>query len=233
VREGPGAIEQRARFLVEKYGDSHQPPLQYEAVLRGLERDEELLQASGEYERVVIWCEFDCYDQLMLIRVLGHYATHRCPARLEMINIGDFPGAVRFVGLGQLPPEALRMLWSTRQSVTPSVLTLGLDAWRALANTDPRRLAAIARGGTPMLPLLTNALHITRICFVSFSKSSEKNPLPVGCTHSTTNAVIHSFRQRHLERMRPHRCSRSLGELRWLSARKSNLLRHLVDVEIV
>jgi len=159
VREGPGSLEERARFLVDSYADSRDPPLQYEPVLRGLERDEQQLHDSADYDRVVIWSEFDCYDQLVLVRLLAHYATHHRPARLELININEFPGAVRFIGLGQLPPEALRMLWATRKAATPAMLKLGLDAWRALADPDPRELAAIMRSGTPALPLLANALH--------------------------------------------------------------------------
>ena len=159
VREGPGCLDGRAHFLVDNYADSRNPPLQYEPVLRGLERDEQRLHDSADYDRVVIWSEFDCYDQLVLVRLLGHYATHRRPPRLELINIGEFPGAVRFIGLGQLPPEALRMLWATRKLATSAVLNLGLDAWRALANPDPRSLAAIMRSGTPVLPLLDKALH--------------------------------------------------------------------------
>ena len=159
VSEGPGCLEQRARFLVDSYADSFDPPLQYEPVLHGLGSDEQRLQDSAEYERVVIWSELDCYDQLVLVRLLGHYATHRRPPRLELINIGEFPGAVRFIGLGQLPPEALRMLWTTRKPATPAALKLCLDSWRALVNPDPRALAAIMRTGTPALPLLANALH--------------------------------------------------------------------------
>jgi hypothetical protein len=51
------------------------------------------------------------------------------------------------------------MLWTTRKPATPAILKLGLDAWRALVNPDPRALAAIMRSGTPALPLLANALH--------------------------------------------------------------------------
>jgi hypothetical protein len=159
VREGPGCLEQRARFLVESYADSRDPPLKYEVVLRGLERDEQRLCESAEYDRVVIWSEFDCYDQLVLVRLLAHYAGHRRPRRLELINIGGFPGAVRFLGLGQLPPEALRMLWAKRCPATPAALKVGLDTWRALISTDPRELALIMRSGTPALPLLAKALH--------------------------------------------------------------------------
>jgi hypothetical protein len=159
VCEGVGCLEQRARFLADSYRDLHNPPLQYEAALQGLERDEQLLHDSAAYARAVIWSEFDCYDQLVLLRLLGHYATHRRPPRLELINVGEFPGAMRFIGLGQLPPEALRMLWVKRKPATSVQLKLGLDAWRALVSPDPRALAAIMRSGTPPLPLLASALH--------------------------------------------------------------------------
>jgi hypothetical protein len=159
VREGPGYLEQRARHIVDCYGDQFDPPLEYEGQLRSLEDRERELRDSSDYDRVGLWFEHDVIDQLSLIHLLGHYATHRRPPRLELINIGDFPGARRFTGLGELPPEALRMLWMTRKAVSAAQLRLGLDAWRALANPDPRPLAAIMRTATPALPLLAPALH--------------------------------------------------------------------------
>ncbi len=159
VREGAGYLEQRARFLVEAYGESGSRPLEYAQVIEHLRLDEQRLHDSADYERVIIWSEFDCFDQLVLVRLLSHYATHRRPPRIELINAGDFPGAVRFLGLGQLPPEALRMLWATRKLATSAMLRLGLEAWRALASPNPRALAAIMRSGTPALPLLATALH--------------------------------------------------------------------------
>jgi hypothetical protein len=115
VCEGPGYLEQRARHIVDCYGDQFDPPLEYEGQLRGLEDKERELHGSADYERVVLWFEHDVTDQLSLIHLLGHYAIHRRPPRLELVNISDFPGARRFTGLGELPPEALRMLWTTPQ----------------------------------------------------------------------------------------------------------------------
>lgn len=159
VRDGgPGCLEERARFLAARY-DSGERPLVYDDVLEALQRDEQRLHDSATFERVVVWSEFDCYDQLVLIRLLAHYATHPRPARLELINVGEFPGPVRFIGLGQLPPEAMRLLWRTRRLVQAPELRLGLDAWRSFASPDPRALAAITRTGTPVLPLLAPALH--------------------------------------------------------------------------
>lgn len=113
----------------------------------------------ASYDRVVIWSEGDVHDQLVLVRLLAHYATHARPPHLELVNSGDFPGGTRFIGLGQLPPEALRLLWAERDAVTAPQLVLGAGAWRALMSPDPRALAAIMRGGTPALPLLAPALH--------------------------------------------------------------------------
>jgi Domain of unknown function (DUF1835) len=158
VREGAGCLEQRARFIVDAYG-SDERSQSYEAVLDDLRRAEQQLERSADYERVVIWSERDCYDQLVLVRLLGHYAAHRRPPRLELVNLAEFPGAVRFLGLGQLPPEALRMLWPTRAEARGPQVELGRDAWHALARPDPRKLAAIARAGTRALPMLAPALH--------------------------------------------------------------------------
>src|ERR1700722_8677037 len=159
VREGPGYLEQRARHIVDCYGNQFDPPLEYEGQLRGLEDKERELHDSPDYERVVLWFEHDVTDQLSLIHLLGHYARHRRPLRLELVNIGDFPGAGRFTGLGELPPEALRMLWTTRKAVSAPQLGSGLAAWQALVSPDPRLLAAMVRRGTHALPLLDPALH--------------------------------------------------------------------------
>jgi hypothetical protein len=159
VREGPRCLEQRARFIVDTYASDREPPLEYADVLDGLTRDEQRLNDSSDYRRVVIWSEADCYDQLVQLRLLGHYAANRRPLRLELINIEDFPGGLRFIGLGQLPPEALRLLWERRSPATTAQLALGLAGWKALASDDPRSLAAIMRTGTPDLPLLAPALH--------------------------------------------------------------------------
>ncbi len=159
VTRGPDRHELIAQYLVNAFPEAH-GGLVYERELEALPLGEQRLHRTAEeYERVVIWMEADSWDQLILARLLAHYANAKRPRVLELIAVDEFPGASRFIGLGQLPPEALRLLWPTRKPVTSAQLALGNEVWNALASSDPRELAAIARSGTPALPIMAPALH--------------------------------------------------------------------------
>jgi hypothetical protein len=157
VTDRPDWIAQRARF----HADSGPPPdTDYDLFLAELTEADRSLAASAEkYDRVVIWVEHDSHDQLSLIRCLAHYARTRPPRVLELISADHFPGSGRFIGLGQLPPEALWLLWKRREAIDAERLSLGAAAWAALTSDDPRALAAVARTRTPVLPHLGPALH--------------------------------------------------------------------------
>ena len=157
VTNAPDWIAQRARF----HADSGTvTDLDYDLFLAELTAADRRLAASAErYERVVIWSEHDSHDQLSLIRCLAHYARTRPPHVLELISVNHFPGSRRFIGLGQLPPEAMWLLWNRRDVIDAERLSLGAAAWATLTSDDPRALAAIVRTQTPALPHLGPALH--------------------------------------------------------------------------
>ena len=159
VRQGPEGQELMARFIVEAFFEEEGSDV-VAGQLEGLLHRQHLLDRSAEdYERVVIWKEQDNWCQTVLARLLAHYANAKRPRVLELIALDDFPGGERFMGLGNLPEEALRLLWSSRKPVTSAQLALGHDAWNALSSDDPRHLAAVARSGTPALPIMAPALH--------------------------------------------------------------------------
>jgi hypothetical protein len=64
---------------------------------------------------------------------------------------------MRFLGLGQLPPEALRLLWDERAAVSGEALRAGRSVWSMLRAPDPRPLAEFACAGAPALPQLAGA----------------------------------------------------------------------------
>ncbi len=157
VTDAPDWIAQRARFHVEA-GTAEN--VGYEGFLAELsEADRRLAASADSHARVVIWTEHDSHDQLSLIRCLAHYARTRPPRILELISVSHFPGARRFIGLGQLPPEALWLLWNRREAIDAERIALGAAAWAAVTSADPRALAALARTRTPALPHLAPALH--------------------------------------------------------------------------
>jgi len=159
VTKGSDRNELMARFIAETFPDEDGSRT-YEEELEGLLASEQrLLRTAGDYERVVIWTEQDTWCQTLLGHLLAHYADAKRPRALEVISLDDFPGAERFTGMGQLPSEALRMLWSSRKPVTPAQLALGKDVWNGFSSDDPRDLAALVRSGTPTLPLMAPALH--------------------------------------------------------------------------
>jgi hypothetical protein len=150
-------IAQRARFHADTGTDRD---VDYDAFLAELtDADRRLTASATSHARVVIWTEHDSHDQLSLIRCLAQYARTGPPRVLELISVDHFPGSRRFIGLGQLPPEAMRLLWTRRDVIDAERLSVGAGAWAALTSTDPRALAAIARTRTPTLPHLGPALH--------------------------------------------------------------------------
>lgn len=91
---------------------------------------------SNDYQRVVLWIEHDNYDQLMLIRVL-YLLSYSNFSKIEIIEVNRFPGREKFIGLGQLPPEALRSLWAKRKKVTIEQITTATQLWKAFCSDGP------------------------------------------------------------------------------------------------
>lgn len=78
---------------------------------------------------------------------LERFAVLGPPPLLEMVALNHFPGSTRFIGLGQLPPEALRLLWAKRRAVPWADCRVGQGVWQALTAPEPDGLAALLRQG--------------------------------------------------------------------------------------
>ncbi len=113
--------------------------------------------AVPDREEVVLWFEHDLYDQLQLLQVINLYADQR-PARLTLIEIGEFPGIAKFLGLGQLSPAQLVSLFPMRRAITPDMVALARSAWAAFTADDPHSLKSILRAETFSMPFLQDAV---------------------------------------------------------------------------
>jgi hypothetical protein len=150
--------EREARFIVE-FADPHLN-LSFEQVLeRRLKEERELAASAQRYERIVLWMEHDCFDQLVLARCLAHYATLDELPVLDLVQTDRFPGTLRFIGLGQLPEEGLRLLWERRQPVSRAALDYASSIWKAVSLDDPCPLTALMRRPCADLPYLAPAIR--------------------------------------------------------------------------
>jgi len=134
VTGGPDRYELMARYLVQAFPQIH-AGLMYERVLEDLLLGEQrLYRASDDYERLVIWMEHDSWDQLILARLLVHYANAKRPRVLELIVLDEFPCV---------------------SSGSANFLQRRCDCFGRLANPSPlRSLHWEVRFGTPLLPAI-------------------------------------------------------------------------------
>jgi hypothetical protein len=169
--------------------------------------DNKLKSAAQQYERAVLWFEHDSYDQLILAKLLAFYAEEKyakkkIPAKLEMVTINHFPGAARFIGMGQLPPEAIRLIWQQREAITQQQLTLGKKTWSALGESTPSALYKIYQSNeVKHLPNMKGALlrHLQELpSSINGLSLTEQITLEILDKESTTGGQL--FRQLMRER---------------------------------
>jgi hypothetical protein len=120
-------------------------------------RDRHLEEALGDGRPVVLWFEHDLYDQLQLLQILAQAGPE--PDRVELIEVGSFPGRPGFRGLGELTAEELETLWPERRPPTPERLELAVAAWDAFRAPHPRALEALLGRDTTPAPFLAAALR--------------------------------------------------------------------------
>jgi hypothetical protein len=147
--EGAAWWEVRGRFLSQEYDAA-------DARSR-LEEWDRALDDAALNDEVILWFEHDLFDQLLLIRLLAHFADR--PAPLSLVCIGEHPAVPAFKGLGELTPDQLASLYETRAPVDAAMLAVGRDAWAAYRAPDPTVLERLLERDLSPLPFLARALR--------------------------------------------------------------------------
>lgn len=124
-----------------------------------LSKDYAALRKACEYERLMFWFEHDAYDVLALIKLLHYFSdiNHR-PADIQFICVTSYPGVKRFNGIGQLPAEAMRVLWDQFTPVTESQFEFGKQAWEAFTQSNPQSFQQLAFSMDVALPVVVPAM---------------------------------------------------------------------------
>jgi hypothetical protein len=119
------------------------------------ERDD-MLRRYTDFDEVILWFEWDLYDQVQLIQILDFLAQDTEADRLET---GTALSIVSFAGyLGALEPERFENLLSQRTAITQEMLDLGRMAWSAFTSSDPRQAEKLAASDVAPLEYLGAAL---------------------------------------------------------------------------
>jgi hypothetical protein len=113
-----------------------------------------MLERYGEYDAVVLWFEWDLYDQLQLLQLLDFFAGKSENVKLPPLDIVSFAGY-----LGTIPAERFRDLYAKREPVSKAMLSLGRQAWNAVTASDPCEIWRTMKGDTSALPFLDGALR--------------------------------------------------------------------------
>lgn len=106
---------------------------------------------------VVLWFEWDLYDQLQLIQILDQLSTidddelRETGTSIEMVSVAGYLGATAY--------DRFPVLWRDREPVTREMLDLGAKAWKAVRASDPTSVVELVDGGAESLPFLAGALE--------------------------------------------------------------------------
>jgi len=118
------------------------------------------LEQGAAYGRIAFWFEHDAYDVLSLLKLLHYYSEpNRRAPDMRYLCLSQYPGVKRFNGLGQLPVEAMRVLWAQFKPVTEAQFQYGRALWNAYTDSTPETLLKLITQETSPLPEILPALR--------------------------------------------------------------------------
>ena len=115
-----------------------------------------ILRRYTDFDELVLWFEWDLYDQFQLIQILDFLAGDSKEDREET---GTGISIVSFAGyLGTIEAERFADLLDKRVEITQSMLDTGRRAWNAVRSPDPHDVESVAMSDNTSLEFLNAAL---------------------------------------------------------------------------
>lgn len=127
---------------------------------------EQKLDSLDRHREVVLWFEYDLYDQTMLsylLHVLHEKGANR--AKLHLLCLDSHPEISRFRGLGQLTPVQIERLSGTWHVIEEEEMEAGRRFWEAYVSPDPQDHARYLLEDKAALPYAQAAFqaHLSRL----------------------------------------------------------------------
>ncbi|MEO2203319.1 sigma-70 family RNA polymerase sigma factor [Paenibacillus pabuli] len=149
----------RAAYLEQQLGIPQTEYLQ----IAELERK---LHAFHQYKEIVLWFEYDLYDQAMLSFLLHYFNGQSLgDTKLNLLCIDAYPEIEVFRGLGQLTPGQIGRLSGTWHVMGAEEIQAGSQFWQAYTSSDIQdHMDYLQQNGT-VLPFAHAAFeaHLSRL----------------------------------------------------------------------
>ncbi|MCF7753860.1 sigma-70 family RNA polymerase sigma factor [Paenibacillus xylanexedens] len=135
-----------------------------------IEELEHKLHSFQQYKEIVLWFEYDLYDQTMLSYLLHYFKGQALQnTKLNLLCIDSYPEIEHFRGLGQLTSTQIERLSGSWHVIEKNELQAGAQFWEAYTSTDFRHHLDYLQADTSALPFAEAAFkaHLSRLPSVS------------------------------------------------------------------
>jgi hypothetical protein len=91
-------------------------------------------------DRIVLWFDFDLFDQVNMLAVISWLKTHRPYAEISLVSSEEVENSLNILGLGELTDEQLRKLFTNRTLLTQDDMEYADYVWQLYCSDNPIRL---------------------------------------------------------------------------------------------
>jgi hypothetical protein len=91
-------------------------------------------------DRIVLWFDFDLFDQINMLAVISWLKAHRPYAEISLVSSDAEKNSFNIVGIGELDDEQMRQLYSHRTLLTQDDIEYADYVWQLYCSDNPIRL---------------------------------------------------------------------------------------------
>lgn len=91
-------------------------------------------------DRIVLWFDFDLFDQVNMLAVISWLKTHRPYAEISLVSSVAEKDSVQILGLGKSTDDQLRQLYTNRTLLTQDDIEYADYVWQLYCSDNPIRL---------------------------------------------------------------------------------------------
>jgi hypothetical protein len=136
----------RAEFIAKKgFGE-------FDEIYQSFRDRDSALKSFRKYSKILLWFEYDLYDQLQLIQILDWFAKYASNStKISIISPANYLGI-------STQKELTNFLLYNRELVTHNHFITARKAWSAFSSKTPQAIYKLLDDDTTILPFLRDAI---------------------------------------------------------------------------